>query len=162
MTPDVKQKMGQWLTVVFLFAWGTVLVAPTLVREYYQLTDREPWMEISLSFDDAVGEDGWPTLNYSRTITKPATGEWFAWVDTLNSDSEAARICGGSGVHAYDVADSGVIQMEMTYFLGTDCRTTPPTLPFRVCARYILRDDNDLQSRVGPVCTPYNKRTDQT
>lgn len=154
MTDRKRNPFANVVVAVLLLAWATILLAPTLMREYYRLTDRQPWMLIGLTFDTEKGDDGWPIIVYKRDIYKAATGEWFSWVDAKAQDGDVSRICGGAGVHAYDPADSGIIQMDLSYFVGTTCRQRA-LQSFRVCSRYILHDDNGLQSRIGPVCTEF-------
>ena len=140
------------LGVILMVSWILILLIQPIYTTIIDVSKGSDWFGVNINLDKIDGT-GAPDILYSRTIHRPMSGTWNAWVQVGES-----KVCGGSGVGGYDPAKSGVIRMGWEYFLGAPCSV--PDANYRVCASWLMEDGLGSQKFFGPICSSEQKGRD--
>ena len=141
---DISNKT---LGVLLLVLWGLWWVSAPVVDAIDNHTQGVPWFKAEIG----ITSDG--RVSYYRDINRQMRGDWTAVVQIpLRTRDGFRTICDGDGSWTYRVGDSGLLDEPMEFERFTD-GCSMPSVPFRLCADYVMEDLKGRRASFGPFCS---------
>lgn len=144
--PNLQRTMERWNapSTWLILAMGIGFFGPAF---YDSQVVEKPWVSTTLEIVDNATFG--IIIKDNITTTTDVVGERLMWVE----DESGTRVCHHSRHDGWNATDLRIWSIE-AFFEGECVR---PTVPFRVCSRFVVETDFGSHGRFGPYCSNYFK-----